>query len=256
MLMCIGRRNILVEQKNYPLYQMLSFYWKKKIWFIIIPVICALLGMLIATVWPKDEKYVGKSVIFTSSTRLHSLTNPNQILSKYGKHFTGDVDIFVPSSSYVQANIKNDDKEVIEKELKIYNNALITDLLTQYEKQLNITKENIDILVTQNADLNSTIKKAQELFPKEQNEMKMEYFSTIILTSELQLSNNIAKIQSKNNDLAFFEEPFLVSNEIEETPSFTIQWTVAGFILGIFLSFFIITLWQYICRARKDVQHD
>lgn len=235
---------------------MLSFYWKKKIWFIIIPVSCALLGMLIATVWPKDESYVGKSVIFTSSTSLHSLTNPNQILSKYGKHFTGNVDIFVPSRSYVQADIKNDDKEVIEKELTVYNNAFIEELITDYENRVNITQKNIDLLVENNTKLNSTIKDSQEQLPKEKNEDLQKYHSTQILTSELQLSNNIAKIQQKNNDLAFFEKPFLVSNEIKETPSFTFQWTAAGFILGILLSFFIITLWQYICRARKDVQHD
>jgi len=235
---------------------MLSFYWKKKIWFIIIPIICALLGMLIATVWPKDESYVGKSVIFTSSTNLHSLTNPNQILAKYGKHFTGDVDILVPSRSYVQADIKNDDKEVIKKELTVYNNAFIEALTNDYENRVNITNENIDILVTQNKNLNVSIKNAQELLPKEKNEDLIKYYSTLILTSELQLSNNIAKIQQKNNDLAFFEEPFLVTNEINETPSFTMQWTIAGFILGILLSFFSITLWQYICQVRKDVQHD
>lgn len=244
------------EQKNYPVYQMLTFYWEKKIWFIIIPVICALLGMLIATVWPKDERYVGKSVTFTSSAYLHSLTNPDQILVKYGKHFTGDVNIFVPSKSYVQAVIKNDDKEVIEKELTVYNNAFIEDLITDYENRVNITKENIDLLVTNNTYLNSSIKNDKELLQKEQNEDKVKYYTTQLLANELQLSNNIAKIQQRNNDIAFFEKPVVVSNEIKETPSFTIQWTTAGFILGILVSFFIITLWQYICRARKDVQHD
>ncbi|MGE6487620.1 hypothetical protein [Paenisporosarcina sp. NPDC076898] len=244
----------MTEQRNYPLYQMLSFYWKKKVWFIIIPLICALVGLLASSLWPKEEAYIGKSNIFTGAINLESLTNPDQIMAKYGEHFESEVDIFVPSRSYIQLEVRNDNKEEIEKELKVYHDGVMKELSTQYDNRVGITETYVALLEKRVETLNASIKEYQSML--DNDEVISSLHSSLIISAETSLSENMVTLQRVKNDLAFFEKPSLVSSEINETPSYTLQWTAAGFVIGILLAIFIITLWQYIHRARKDNQHD
>ena len=244
----------MTEQKNYPLYQMLSFYWKKKVWFIIIPLICALVGLLASSLWPKECGLKSFKNNSSPITRLEALTNPDQIMAKYGKHFESEVDIFVPSRSYIQLEVRNDNKEEIEKELKVYHDSVMKELSTQYDFRVGITETYAASLEKRVETLNASIKEYQSMLDNE--EVISSLHTSLIISAETSLSESMVTLQRVKNDLAFFEKPYLVTSEINETPSYTLQWTVAGFVIGILLAIFIITLWQYIHRARKDNQHD
>lgn len=244
------------EQKNYALYEILSFYWKKKIWFLITPIIGALLGLLISFAWPIDEKYIGKSNVFTGNINKQGVTVPEQIESKYGSHFTSKFDIFVPNRSYIQLELKNDQKEIIEEELQTYHEGVMADLLKQYELQVNVTETSVESLENSIETRKQSIAMYQEKLSNTQNIAVIDAFSNLLLEAETALSENMVSVQRVKNDLAFFEKPFLVKSEIKETPSYTLEWTLAGLLLGLFLSVLLLTLWQYIERARKDLKHD
>ncbi|MDX1698997.1 MAG: hypothetical protein R3250_00195 [Melioribacteraceae bacterium] len=244
------------EQKNYALYHLLMFYWKKKIWFLIMPIIGALLGLLISFAWPMDEKYIGKSNVFTGTINLQGVTVPEQIESKYGSHFTSNFDIFVPNRNYIQLEIKNDQKEIIEEELQTYHDALMAELLKQYEVRVDVTETYVQSLEDRIEKLKQSITQYQESISSTQNLAEITNFSNLLLSAESALSENMVTVQRVKNDLAFFEPPFLVKNEVKETSSYTLEWTLAGLLLGLFLSVLLLTLWQYIERARKDLKHD
>ena len=91
----------MTENKSYRLYDSLEFFWRKKVWFIIIPLIAAILGYFGSMLIPKDGDYVGKSTVFTGSVKLEALTNPDHIMAKYGQHFSGKSEVFVPTRSYI-----------------------------------------------------------------------------------------------------------------------------------------------------------
>ena len=244
------------EQKNYALYHLLMFYWKKKIWFLIIPLITALIGLTISFVWPQDKEYVGKSTVFVGSLKSEELTNPDQIESKYGTHFSSENDIFVPSRGYIKLEVKNDDKNVIEQELKTYHDSLMDELLKQYEYQVGFTETYVESIEYRIEKLKQSITQYQEKLSSTSNIAEINDYSTLIVSAESALSENIVTAQRVKNDLVFFEAPSLVKNEVKETPSYTLEWTLAGLLLGLFLSVLLLTLWQYIERARKDLKHD
>ena len=66
----------MTENKTYRLYDSLEFFWRKKIWFIIIPVIVALLGYVGSMFIPKDGEYVGKSTDIYWICKTRSIDEP------------------------------------------------------------------------------------------------------------------------------------------------------------------------------------
>ena len=130
----------MTENKTYRLYDSLEFFWKKKIWFIIIPVIVALLGYVGSMFIPKDGEYVGKSTVFTGSVKLEALTNPEHIMTQYGEHFTGKAEVFVPTRSYIKTEVYGDTEEQVTKELTLFDEQLMEGLMAQNDKVIDGTQ--------------------------------------------------------------------------------------------------------------------
>ena len=117
------------ENKSFRLYDSLEFFWRKKIWFIIIPVIAALIGYGASFLVPSNGKYVGKSTVFTGSVKLEALTNPDHIMTQYGKHFTGKTEVFVQNRSYIKTETYGDIEEQVKNELNKFNEQLLDGLV-------------------------------------------------------------------------------------------------------------------------------
>lgn len=240
----------MAENKTYRLYDSLEFFWKKKVWFIIIPVILALLGYLGAMVLPKDGDYVGKSTIFTGSVKLEALTNPEHIEAKYGQNFSGPTKAFVPTRSYIKVETYGNNKEELTKELTQFNDQLLEGLMTQHDKVIQGTEAYAQTQSKRVENLTTAIKSYQGILNETVINSVESNIGALLSTAEMDLTNALATEQRVRNDIITYEQPAIANTYVVETKSYGLEGAIAGFILGILAAILTLSLWKYILEAR------
>lgn len=242
----------MTENKTYRLYDSLEFFWKKKVWFIIIPVIVALLGYVGTMFIPKDGEYVGKSTVFTGSVKLEALTNPEHIMAQYGGHFTGKAEVFVPSRSYIKTEVFGDNEEEVRKELTMFNEQLIAGLMAQNDKVIDGTQTYALSQSARIKTLQEGIESYKQALADTDNLTVINNYTTLLSQAELELTNAMATEQRVRNDIIAYEKPALANAYVVKTKSYGAEGAVAGFVLGILFTIFILSLWKYILDARRS----
>lgn len=247
------RRSVMTENKTYRLYDSLEFFWRKKVWFIIIPVIVALLGYVGTMFVPKDGEYVGKSTVFTGSVKMEALTNPEHIMAKYGGHFTGKAEVFVPSRSYIKTEVFGDNEEEVRKELTLFNEQLMAGLMARNDKVIAGTETYALAQSARVKTLQEAIEQYKKALSNSDNLTEINNYTTLISQAEMDLTNAMATEQRVRNDIISYEKPALAHEPyVKKTKSYGAEGAVAGFILGILFTIFILVLWKYILDARRS----
>ena len=240
----------MAENKTYRLYDSLEFFWKKKMWFIIIPVIVALLGYLGSMLIPKDGEYVGKSTIFTGSVKLEALTNPEHIQAKYGQDFTGATEVFVPTRSYIKVETYGNNEAELTKELTQFNDQLLEGLMTQHDKVIQGTENYAETQSKRVESLTTAIESYRGILNETVNATVEDNLAALLSTAEMDLTNALATEQRVRNDIISYEKPGVANTYVVETKSYGLEGAIAGFILGILAAILILSLWKYILEAR------
>lgn len=250
----------LAEQKKFALYEYLVFFWKKKVFFLIIPLLFTLLGFGASYLVPKEGKYVGSASIFTGSIKLKALTNPANIVSTFGKDVKGEIDAFVSSESYVKFKIYSDNKEELEKDLQNMTAKIEEKLVENYELRYSITEEGVKSNEIQLEQSNDVVRVITDKLENRNNLAveQIEDITTTLEKTEAKVSELQTRIQNMKSDLAFFEKPGTLDETVKvtETNTYKLELSLAGLILGIFATFFILMLWKYINEARRYSSHD
>ncbi|WP_277585984.1 hypothetical protein [Psychrobacillus antarcticus] len=243
----------MAENKTYRLYDSLEFFWKKKIWFLIIPLIVALLGYVGGMLIPSDGDYVGKSTIFTGSVKLEALTNPEHIQTVYGEHFTGPTEVFVPTRSYIKVETHGSNKEALTKELTQFNDQLLEGLMARHDKVIQQTETYAQAQAKRIETLQTAIESYKGILNDTNNVTVINNFSALLSTAEMDLTNAMATEQRVRNDIITFEQPALANaSYVVEAKSYGLEGAIAGFILGILAAILILSLWKYILEARGN----
>lgn len=247
----------LAEQKRFALYEYLVFFWKKKIFFLIIPLLFTFLGFGASYVIPKDGKYVGTASVFTGSIKLKALTNPSNVVATYGKDVHGVIDAYVSSESYVKIKIFDDNKERVENDLKKMTAGIEQGLVDSYDLRYKTTEDIINSNKKILEDLKDVIQVSNKKLEDEDLTIEeTEEVTTLLEKSEADASKAQTSIQSMSTDLAFFEKPGIVTQEVGLTNTYKLELTLAGLVLGVIAAILILMLWKYINEARRYYKHD
>ena len=240
------------ENKSFRLYDSLEFFWRKKIWFIIIPVIAALIGYGASFLVPSNGKYVGKSTVFTGSVKLEALTNPDHIMTQYGKHFTGKTEVFVPTRSYIKTETYGDTEEQVKNELNQFNDQLLAGLMNQHDKVIGGTEKYASIQAERIETLKTTIEDYKKVLIESDNVTVINNFTTLLSAAEMDLTNALATEQRVRNDVIAYEKPSIAGEtKVGQTETYGTQGAIAGFILGILLAILSLSMWKYLIDARN-----
>lgn len=242
----------MAEKKPFILYEYLMFFWRKKVVFIIIPLIFALLGFGASYLYPNNGKYVGNATVFTGAIDLKAMTNPSHVVAQFGEDVDGEIDAYVSSESYIKIKVFSDDKEELAKDLNNMVEGIEAKLLESYDLRLSFTEKRLETLEQREVEL----KEAIEIYLDELEngnltiEESQEY-TKLLSTSEVELTDAQTKAQSVRNDIAFFEKPAIVKNEVTLAQKYTTEFVAAGIILGIFAAVLLLMFWKYILDARN-----
>jgi len=247
----------VAEQKRFALYEYLIFFWKKKQFFIIIPLIFALLGFGASYLVPKKADYVGSGTVFTGSVKLKALTNPSNIMATFGKGIEGDIEADVTSESYVKIKIYNDDKAQLESDLAKMTGDLEKALLDSYEERYKITEEYIELNKDRRDELKDVLKVYNDKI-ENGNLATEEYRDVTSVTewTESEIADVVATINRVKGDLSFFEPPSIVRQDVHAVDTHKMELTLAGLILGIVAAILFLMLWKYMNEARRYYNHD
>lgn len=249
---------LLAEQKRFVLYEYLVFFWKKKAFFLIIPLTFTLIGFGGSYLVPKEGKYVGNATVFTGSIKLKALTNPISIEADYGKDVHGVMDIYVSSESYIKIKIYDDNKERLEQDLQKMTAGVEWALVDSFDRRYKATEDAIALNQRKYDALEEGVL-ASSSAKLESNNLTIEetsHITSLLEYTEFEMASTATSISKMKGDLEFFEPPSIVSLNVNEVDTYKLEFSLAGLILGVFATVLILMLWNYINEARRNYSHD
>ncbi|QED49632.1 GumC domain-containing protein [Cytobacillus dafuensis] len=247
----------MAEQKKFVLYEYLDFFWKKKVFFLIIPLLFTLLGFGASYVIPNKGNYVGSAKIFTGAVSLKGLKDPSYVVDQFGKDVNGEIEAFVSSDSFIKIKIYNDDKEELKKDLHKMTSSIEKAMLDNYNLRYSITEDNINNNENQLKELNDVLKVTNEKLESGQlNVTEAERVASVLENTEAQIADVQARNQRMTGDLATFEKPSIASEEVKAVDRHQVELSLAGLVFGVFATFLILMLWKYVNEARRYYNHD
>ncbi|MFT4414439.1 Wzz/FepE/Etk N-terminal domain-containing protein [Fredinandcohnia humi] len=246
------------EKKQFVLYEYLMFFWKKKWFFLLFPIIFMLLGALVSQFVLKDDPYTGKATIYTGAITSKGLTDPVNVESKYADQLENPLSASVPQNNYVSIKITGTDRDSIEKDLDTVTTGIMKDLTGQYEIRYDITDTYIKSLEERVTALEEQSEKYNDLLVNDGNLTveEIDYYTQVLIDTDEELTEVMSTLQRIKGDLAFFEAPSLASSNVGAADTYLKESLAIGVILGLLFALGFLMLWKYLFDAKRHYSHN
>lgn len=242
------------DKQRFVLYEYLLYFWKKKLLFVIIPPIMALVTFLGVQFVLNHAKYTGKAVVFTGSINLKDLTNPDNIVAKF-PDIKNKMDVVVTEEKYVKITVKGDDEKSVQNDLD--------DIVTRYNKELQEhSQKRLDTTMAYLNSLDERIKTLQtsiEHYNKKLDSpsltpQQIESTTDLLVEAQSDLTKTMETANRVRGDLVFYEKPSVLSEAVAPSKSYAKEAIASGLVLGVFLTFIFLILLKYVFDARRYYQ--
>ncbi|MBO0962872.1 hypothetical protein J1P26_24680 [Neobacillus sp. MM2021_6] len=234
-------------RERFVLYEYLMFFWKKKWLVVALPLLGIVAGLAIGLV--KETPYVGNLPYYTGEVTKPDLVIKELIKNNLPEEISDKVDI-VPGQNMVTFVSHSADQEEIKE--------IFTRIEKDYGKRL---EDNSDVQLKKLND-NLAKRKEQENNLDEMINNYSEEIENTGLDKDTKRGNSIQPLYKKFLDLTqeiyqlddkvsnFTKAQRLDSMIVKEKTNTTSN-ILVGFIIGLFLSLCLVTLWKYILDARR-----
>lgn len=244
------------EQKNYVLYEYLSFFWRKKVLLIAIPIIIAVLAALLSVLLG-NKGYEGNALFYTSSINTDKLTDPDLVQDRYQEMVKGNtVDVKVPQGQRVRLEVSGSDRGKVEADLNSIADDFSNELNKEYERRKGITEEYINVFKQRLKEVEGTNDGLEGVDYEALSDEQQAKIAEASATKEDLINKYETKIKSMRTDLLFFEKPELVSKTVEKQNGNLKANAIIGFAVGLFFTVLFLMLWKYTSEARVARKHD
>jgi capsular polysaccharide biosynthesis protein len=244
------------EERRYPLYEYLQFFWKKKLLLLFIPISFAAIAALLSFMTAKG--YEGTLIYYTSSIKTDQLTDPDMLLEYYrSKYPEKEIDVNVVQKERVQFKVNGDNSEEVKKTLQDIASDYDARLMKEYNVRKDKTEYDIETYKKRLAEADQSLKLIKKAVQKEES-FTLESYSELLISlsnMEEQVLKLETKIKNMKTDLIFFEKPKQVTLTVEKEQNNAMANSIIAFALGVFFTILSLMLWKYILDARKAVHH-
>jgi capsular polysaccharide biosynthesis protein len=244
------------EERRYPLYEYLQFFWKKKWLLLFIPISFAAIAALLSFMTAKG--YEGTLIYYTSSIKTDQLTDPDMLLEYYrSKYPEKEIDVNVVQKERVQFKVNGDNSEEVKKTLQDIASDYDARLMKEYNVRKDKTEYDIETYKKRLAEADQSLKLIKKAVQKEES-FTLESYSELLISlsnMEEQVLKLETKIKNMKTDLIFFEKPKQVTLTVEKEQNNAMANSIIAFALGVFFTILSLMLWKYILDARKAVHH-
>jgi hypothetical protein len=244
------------EERRYPLYEYLQFFWKKKLLLLFIPIVFAAIAALLSIMTAKG--YEGTLIYYTSSIKTDQLTDPDMILEYYrSKYPEKEIDVNVVQKERVQFKVNGDNSEEVKKTLQDIASDYDARLMKEYNVRKDKTEKDIETYKKRLAEADQSLKLIKKAVQKEESFTLESYSQLLIALSNMEdrVAKYDTKIKKMKTDLIFFEKPKQVTLTVEKERNNAMANSIIAFALGVFFTILSLMLWKYILDARKAVHH-
>jgi hypothetical protein len=246
------------NKKRFILYEYLVYFWKKKYYFIIVPLLTAILCVGIVYLLKHDSNYKVSTTVYVGSINLDTLTHP-EILEFQYKDTNPTLDVSVPENDFLEFTLTGKNKTKLKDDI----DSISKQALEGLDAQVKIRMEDISA---------TSIKEAEDRVKsiKDSLEMYKDYLLSIneftfegspfkydkLADMEGEYTEALQEIDDKNNSFAFFEEPQKLGLEIQPPKTYWKESIIVGILVGLVLTFGLLMLMKYIEEARRHYKHD
>ncbi|MBG9548300.1 hypothetical protein ACOSZF_12325 [Cytobacillus firmus] len=237
------------ENKRFVLYEYLMYFWKRKHYFLIVPIITMLLVGGAVYFLKKDMPYTGQAVVYTGGVTSPDLTRENNIAAKFADE--EDLEIFV-SSKQVKFTKKGNSAKEVEGDLKNISKKYINELSANYNLRKEASEVYLNSLEKQRIP---TLENAIEVYKEELDKglTPTQYgdLTDLIAETQKELSEAEVTAHRMRGDLTFFEEPKVLSEHVTQSKSYFKEGAAIGLVLGLVLTVLLLALMKYLSEGRR-----
>lgn len=239
------------NKERFVLYEYLSFFWKKKWLFVILPIVALLIGALLSML--QSANYTGKAIVYTGDVR-GIITEPEYVESKYSKFVSKNtsLEVKVDKQSQVTIIVKGDDKKSINQTLSKISSGYYKELEKKADRVIEVTEKSKKLKENRLSSLEKILPALEEQLQYgdldiDEETRLLEYQHTFKELSE--------SIQRMDKDLLIYEHPLVIEDEVNQDPKHLRTNMLLGFVAGIFLTVLSLIVWKYIVNARRFYKH-
>ena len=238
------------EKKRFVLYEYLMYFWKRKHYFLIVPIITMLLVGGAVYFLKKDMPYTGQAVVYTGGVTSPDLTRENNIAARFADE--EDLEIFV-SSKQVKFIHKGETEKEVAGSLNKITETYKKELLANYNMRLEASSVYLNSLEEHRVPTlkNAIVNYKKELLDNGLTPTQYGDLTDLIAETEEELSDAEATVHRMRSDLAFFEAPNILSETVTKSKTYLKEGAAIGLILGLLLTVLLLALMKYLSEGRR-----
>ncbi|MFD5850727.1 hypothetical protein AADC60_24820 [Cytobacillus pseudoceanisediminis] len=238
------------DKKRFVLYEYLMYFWKRKHYFLIVPIITMLLAGGAVYFLKKDMPYTGQAVVYTGGVTSPDLTRENNIAARFPDE--ENLEIFVSSKQVKFTKIGNNADEVKENLEKV-TRKYEEDLIENFEGRIEASEVYLKSLENRVIVLNKAIESYKQDLEKGLDPDQYELVTNLWIESEKELSEAEATAHRMRSDIEFFEkeEPKILSENVTQSKTYFKEGAAIGLILGLVLTVLLLALMKYLSEGRR-----
>lgn len=229
---------------KFILYEYLMFFWRKKWVVLVLPLLGILIPIILGFV--KEPPFVGNLTYYTGDIAKEELINLDLIKNDLPQSIKNKATVVKGEKTISFVSTSQNQNEIRDIFTKVDSNYGKR-LESSSEDDLKIQKDYLKKLKSQSENLEVSLKNYQEKVHDPKFNIKPGDFAMIQkLEKNLYDSVHVQEDMIKN-----YQKPEKVSMTIGQQNKFTKSNILVGFIVGLFLSFCLVTLWKYILDAKR-----
>lgn len=238
------------DKRRYVFYEYLLFFWKKKIWFIILPVILILIAIGLSAF--QKATFSGNSTVYIGDVKISELTKPDVLAADYidENEENGTNSSITAVTGKITFHVNGKNKTNVENRLNELTDKYIKEMTEKYDELLSLEKEKVRVYGNQVDQKSKRVKELEEIslglegLEQQRYQYMIEYQNGLI--ADYEEKKNLADSEVQN-----FEEPRVIKKEVIENKESTSSNVIIALLGGLFLSLVLLTFWKYIDDARR-----
>lgn len=241
----------MAEEKKYILYEYLSYFWKRKWLFAIIPLVTAVLVAAAVYIVKSDSRgYTAEGKVFVGSVNQTELTDPDIVEAKYQD--VKDLDIFVSEKGKMKFTVEAKSKSGAERALDQVRKQYFADLEKNANTRIDLTTQYLASLDDRLDSLNASLASYKEKIKNPELQYdELKAYTDLIRDSEDVRTRTAERANKMRGDLELFSQPQILPYEVHKAKSYIPESIAIGIILGLILTVALLALMKYLSDARR-----
>ncbi|MGN7175942.1 hypothetical protein BK139_06610 [Paenibacillus sp. FSL R5-0490] len=238
------------EKKRFVLYEYLMYFWKRKHYFLIVPIITMLLIGGAVYFLKKDMPYTGQALVYTGSITSPDLTRQNNIEATFEDEKNLEI---VVTSKQVKFVLKGDNKKDIANRLDKITETYRGMLVKHFDERFQTSDVYVQSLNKRVSVLEKAIESYKQELEKGLDPDQYEDVTALIIETEKELTDAAATLNRMSSDLLFYqkEKPRVLTETVTPSKNYLKEGAAIGLILGLVLTVALLALLKYLSEGRR-----